>query len=265
MLQGWLPDEQHLREEEGKTQKEERVSQLQTLRYEAAECSSFLLFQFEWGLNSLFRLGLSSIHQTCYIWRKRSEHERKRQTSGGTKSLFSKEKMAIAQVSRLKVFAVYKLGTGSHPGLIKWIQVTGDMLNLTRLPKCEQIHSAVFPEHISLLEFSLYAIFSQNHMLHFSELKSLRLTFTNAIFAPIGTFTPTNLVTPASCPGRAEQSAAVSSAFRLFFLMFMQRWLVRGNRWWVVEKKKYRELSSEQEWCLLSAEFIDWTPQCTYH
>lgn len=91
------------------------------------------------------------------------------------------------------------------------------MLNLTRLPKCEQIHSAVFPEHISLLEFSLYAIFSQNHMLHFSELKSLRLTFTNAIFAPIGTFTPTNLVTPASCPGRAEQSAAVSSAFRLFF------------------------------------------------
>lgn len=107
-------------------------------------------------------------------------------------------------------------------------------MNLTRLPKCEQIHSAVFPEHISLLEFSLYAIFSQNHMLHFSELKSLRLTFTNAIFASIGTFTPTNLVTPASCPGRAEQSAAVSSAFRLFSsCLCSDDWCEEtGGGWW---------------------------------
>lgn len=35
------------------------------------------------------------------------------------KAFFLKKKLAIAQVSRLKVFAVYKLGTGSHPGLIK--------------------------------------------------------------------------------------------------------------------------------------------------
>lgn len=93
------------------------------------------------------------------------------------KAFFLKKKLAIAQVSRLKVFTVYKLGTGSHPGLIKWIQVTGDMLNLTRLPKCEQIHSAVFPEHISLLEFSLYAIFSRNHMLHFQRVEKSSLDF----------------------------------------------------------------------------------------
>lgn len=181
------------------------------------------------------------------------------------KAFFLKKKLAIAQVSRLKVFTVYKLGTGSHPGLIKWIQVTGDMLNLTRLPKCEQIHSAVFPEHISLLEFSLYAIFSRNHMLHFQRVEKSSLDFHECdlcFYRHLHTHKPRHAC---ELPGTSRTICRRVERIQTFFLMFMQRWLVRGNRWWVVEKKKYRELSSEQEWCLLSAEFIDWTPQCTYH
>lgn len=57
-LQGWLPDEQHLREEEEKTQEEERVTQLQMLRYEPLSSFSFVSIWMEIKCSFCLRLSL---------------------------------------------------------------------------------------------------------------------------------------------------------------------------------------------------------------